>query len=138
MTVAEDNYESSRSLPNLGLSEGSWTISKSATAATEPCPNHGLRLESRPERVITPLDSTHRTVVMAIERGMLQDLIFDNHALASHRAMAAILGTILKLPLIRQSLASQQMRSRYLESLLAWCRERYSPVGFSMMGKART
>jgi formate hydrogenlyase subunit 6/NADH:ubiquinone oxidoreductase subunit I len=91
------------------------------------CPNQGLRLESRPERVITPLDSTHRTVVMAIERGMLQDLVFDNHALASHRAMAAILGVILKLPPIKQSLASQQMRSRYLERLLSWGRERYSP-----------
>ena len=91
------------------------------------CPNQGLRLESRPERVITPLDSTHRTVVMAIERGMLQDLIFDNHALVSHRAMAAILGIILKLPPIKQSLASQQVRSRYLESLLAWGKQRYSP-----------
>ena len=91
------------------------------------CPNQGLRLEPRPERVITPLDSTHRTVVMAIERGMLQDLIFDNQALASHRAMAAILGVILKLPPIKQSLASRQMKSRYLESLLAWGKERYSP-----------
>jgi hypothetical protein len=64
---------------------------------------------------------------MAIERGVLQNLIFDNHALASHRAMAAILGIILKLPPIKQSLASQQMRSRYLESLLVWGKERYSP-----------
>jgi hypothetical protein len=86
-----------------------------------------LRLEYRPERVITPLDSTHRTVVMAIERGMLQDLIFDNQALVSHRAMAAILGVILKLPPVKQSLASQQMRSRYLESLLVWGKQRYSP-----------
>jgi ferredoxin len=91
------------------------------------CPNHGIRLESRPERVITPLDSTHRTVVMAIERGMLQNLIFDNHALASHRAMAAILGVILKLPPIKQALASQQMKSRYLESLVAWGKQRYTP-----------
>jgi ferredoxin len=91
------------------------------------CPSQGLRLESRPERVITPLDSTHRTVVMAIERGMLQDLIFDNQALASHRAMAAILGAILKLPPIKQSLASQQMRSRYLENLLTWGKQHYSP-----------
>ncbi len=91
------------------------------------CPSQGLRLESRPERVITPLDSTHRTVVMAIERGGLQDLIFDNRALASHRAMAAILGVILKLPPIKQSLASQQIKSRYLESLLAWGKQRYSP-----------
>jgi hypothetical protein len=64
---------------------------------------------------------------MAIERGMLQELIFDNQALASHRAMAAILGTILKLPPLKQALASQQMKSLYLESLLTWGKERYSP-----------
>jgi ferredoxin len=91
------------------------------------CPGHHLRLESRPQRVITPLDSTHRTVVMAIERGMLQDLVFDNRVLASHRAMAAILGVILKLPPAKQALASHQFKSHYLERLLAWGKEHYSP-----------
>jgi hypothetical protein len=56
---------------------------------------------------------------MAIERGKLQDLIFDNQALARHRAMAAILGVILKLPPLKQVMASQQMKSRYLDSLLS-------------------
>jgi hypothetical protein len=55
---------------------------------------------------------------MAIERGKLQNLIFDNQAFFSHRAMAAILGAILKLPPIKQVLASQQFRSRYLVSLI--------------------
>jgi hypothetical protein len=49
----------------------------------------------------------------------LQDLIFDNQALFSHRAMAAILGAILKLPPLKQAMASEQMKSRYLEQLLA-------------------
>ncbi len=57
---------------------------------------------------------------MAIERGKLQNLIFDNNALTSHRAMAAILGVILKLPPIKQAMASRQMKSRYLERLLDW------------------
>jgi len=83
------------------------------------CPENGLRLASRPERVITPLNSTHRFVLQAIERGRLQDMIFDNRALASHRAMAAILGVILRLPPIKQAMASRQMRSRYLEKLIA-------------------
>jgi ferredoxin len=83
------------------------------------CPEKGLRLTSRPERVITPLNSTHRFVLQAIERGQLQNLIFDNHALASHRAMAAILGVILRLPPIKQAMASRQIRSRYLEKLIA-------------------
>jgi ferredoxin len=83
------------------------------------CQKEALALVPRAERVITPLDSTHRIVLMAIERGKLQNLIVDQQALASHRAMAAILGVILRLPPIKQALASRQLQSRYLERLLA-------------------
>jgi ferredoxin len=82
------------------------------------CPTQGLLLETRPERIITPLNSIHRVVVMAIERGNLQDLIFDNKALLSHRMMGAILGVILRLPPIKQAMATQQVKSRYLERLV--------------------
>jgi hypothetical protein len=83
------------------------------------CPERGLRLVPRAERVITPVDSTHRVVLQAIERGMLQNLVFDDHALASHRAMAAILGAIMRLPPVKRLMASRQLRSRYLERLIA-------------------
>ena len=83
------------------------------------CDRGGLTLRSRPQRVITPLDSTHKSVLMAIERGKLQHLVFDNHALRSHRALAAILGVILRLPPVKQAMASKQLRSRYLERLIA-------------------
>jgi len=83
------------------------------------CRPKSLRLVSRPERVITPLNSAHKAVLMAIERGKLQNLIFDNQALASHRAMAAVVGVILKLPPLKQAMASKQMKSRYLETLIA-------------------
>jgi Pyruvate/2-oxoacid:ferredoxin oxidoreductase delta subunit len=83
------------------------------------CKTKSLELVSRPARVITPLDSVHKAVLMAIEKGTLQDLIFDNRALRSHRAMAAILGVILKMPPLKQALASRQMKSRYLEALIA-------------------
>jgi len=69
--------------------------------------------------VITPLNGVHRAVVMAIERGKLQNLIFDNRVLWSHRALAAVLGVILKLPPIKQALATKQVKSRYLEALMA-------------------
>jgi formate hydrogenlyase subunit 6/NADH:ubiquinone oxidoreductase subunit I len=82
------------------------------------CARDGIRMRSRPERVITPLDSMHRTVRMAIERGKLQNLIFDNHALRSHRVMAAVLGAVLRLPPVKRSLARRQLRSRYLDGLL--------------------
>jgi ferredoxin len=82
------------------------------------CPNGSLSLRSRPARVVTPVSSAHRAVLMAIERGKLQNLVFDNSALASHRAMAAILGAILKLPPAKRLMASEQLRSKYLVALL--------------------
>ncbi len=84
------------------------------------CPEAGISLIPRRERVITPVDSTHRTVAMAVERGTLQHLVFDNHGVASHRAMAAILGAILRLPPVKRSMAAGQLGSRYLEKLIEW------------------
>jgi ferredoxin len=83
------------------------------------CPQGSLKLAPRAERVFTPVDTAHRAVYMAIERGQLQNLIFDHQALQSHRAMAAVLGAILRLPPLKQALASRQMKSRYLDNLLS-------------------
>ena len=82
------------------------------------CEKRNLHLESIPERVITPINGIHRAVMMAIERGKLQNLIFDNRVLWSHRALAAVLGVILRLPPVKQVMASEQIKSRYLETLI--------------------
>ena len=70
-------------------------------------------------QIITPVNSTHRFVLQAIEKGTLQNLLFDNQAFASHRAMAQIFGSILKLPPVKQALASKQFKSIYLDRLLS-------------------
>ena len=82
------------------------------------CTPGSLRLMPRRKRVFTPVDSVHRSVVMAIERGKLQNMIFDNQMLFSHRALAVLLGAILKLSPVKRALASEQMKSRYLVRLL--------------------
>ncbi len=82
------------------------------------CPKEIIILKSRPKRVITPMNGVHKVVVMAIERGKLQNLIFDNRVLWNHRALAGVLGVILKLPPFKQILASKQVKSRYLEKLI--------------------
>lgn len=84
------------------------------------CSVAALKLVSRKERVITPVNSVHRIVLMAIERGKFQNLLFDNQVLASHRAMAAVLGVILKLPPAKQILAGRQFKSRYLAALIKY------------------
>jgi ferredoxin len=113
----------------VSTNEGRETRARKARLAEEICLgcgvcvrtcSHGaLSLRARAERVITPLNSLHRTVVMAIERGDLQDLVFDNRVLWNHRALAAVLGVILRLPPIKQGMASEQFRSRYLEYVLS-------------------
>jgi ferredoxin len=82
------------------------------------CPEKSLSLAAREKRVITPLNSVHRTVVMAIERGKLQHLFFDNRVLWNHRALAAVLGVILKLPPVKQIMASTQVKSRFMEYMV--------------------
>lgn len=83
------------------------------------CIKRSLTLQRRKEKIITPVNSVHRVVQMAIEKGTLQELIFDNKALYSHRAMAAILGVILKLPLTKQAMASRQLKSVFLDRLIS-------------------
>ena len=82
------------------------------------CPADAIFLRPRSRRVVTPLNTAHRVVLMAMERNTLQHLIFDNQVLFSHRALAAFLGVIFRLPPVKQLLASTQLRSRYIESLV--------------------
>ena len=82
------------------------------------CNTKSIILKSRAKRVLTPLNGVHKAVMMAVERGKLQHLIFDNRVLFSHRALAAVLGILLKLPPIKQAVASQQIKSRYFERLV--------------------
>lgn len=83
------------------------------------CPKKSIVLRKREEKIITPANSVHRSVLMAIEKGQLQNLIFDNEALKSHRAMGAILSSILSLEPTKRALANEQLKSTYLDRLLS-------------------
>lgn len=83
------------------------------------CSKKAIGLKKRKEEIITPVNSVHRIVLMAIERGKLEELIFNNQAFGSHRAMAAVISAIIKMPPIKQVMASKQMKSRYLDKLLS-------------------
>ena len=82
------------------------------------CGQNSLSLKSREKRVITPINGAHKVVLMAIERGKLQNLIFDKQVMWNHRALAALFGVILKLPPVKQIMASEQVKSRYLVNLI--------------------
>jgi len=83
------------------------------------CPENSLSLVPLKERVITPTDGVRRVVHMAVERGKLQHLIFENRVLLSHRALAAVLGVVFRLPPVKQIMANKQLKSRYVEALVS-------------------
>jgi Pyruvate/2-oxoacid:ferredoxin oxidoreductase delta subunit len=83
------------------------------------CPQSAIILVRRDIQIITPVNSTHRFILQAIEKGTLQNLIFDTQAFANHRAMAAFFGVVLKLSPIKQVMASKQFKSIYLDKLLS-------------------
>lgn len=114
--------------PNLDLTEENKITKKCAGVnkdiclgcgvCVKNCPVGAIKLERRKEQIITPVTTVHRVVLAAIEKGQLQNLIFDNSAYKSHKAMAAILAVILKLPPVHKLMASKQMKSVYLAKLL--------------------
>jgi Pyruvate/2-oxoacid:ferredoxin oxidoreductase delta subunit len=83
------------------------------------CKTKSISMDLRKVRVVTPFNTIHNSMIMAIERGKLHHFIFDNQALFSHRIMAAILGIIMNLPPIKQALVRDQVKSRYLEYLIS-------------------
>ena len=86
----------------------------------DACPDNLVDLTIRPgKRIITPKDSARRTVLMAIERGKLQNLIFDNRILWSHRALAALLGAFLSLPPLKLLMASRQLKSISVNAMVS-------------------
>jgi Fe-S-cluster-containing hydrogenase component 2 len=82
------------------------------------CRHGAVELRQRERRTLVPRTSVHRAVLMALERGKLQNLIFDNQVLWSHRALSTLLGVVLRLPPVKRALATEQVRSRYLEALV--------------------
>lgn len=82
------------------------------------CRRGGLRLVRREARVLPPKDTTLRVVRMAIERGTLADLLFDDRSLASHRVLGRLLAALLRLTPVERLLARDRVRSVYLEKLL--------------------
>lgn len=78
------------------------------------CTTESLKLVPREKRVLHPEDTFERVILQALERGRLQNLLFDNPQSASHGFMRAFVGGFLKLPTVKKSLMSDTLRSRFL------------------------
>jgi len=115
MTLVSANNHAKPKMKRAQLNED---ICLGCGLCVKACDKDHIVLKSREKRVITPTTGVQKSVIMAIERGKLQNLIFDNRVLFSHRALSAVLGSILKLSPVRKALAKQQLKSAYVNTVI--------------------
>ena len=115
MTLVSANNNAKPKMKKARLNED---ICLGCGLCLKACDKNTITLKSRKKRVITPITGVQRAVIMAIERGKLQNLIFDNRVLFSHRALSAVLGSILKLSPVKKALAKQQLKSAYANTVI--------------------
>ncbi len=84
---------------------------------TRFCPKKTIVMERRKETAFVPKDGFERYIFTAINNGKLQNLIFDNYSLWTNEAMRRLLGFILTLKPVKRKLATQQLKSRFINRL---------------------
>jgi Pyruvate/2-oxoacid:ferredoxin oxidoreductase delta subunit len=78
------------------------------------CTTGALKLVKREQRVIHPEDTFERVILQCLERGTLQNMMFDNPQSVTHKFMRGFVGGFLKLPPVRRALMSDILRSSFL------------------------
>ncbi len=78
------------------------------------CREKALTMRARPQRRITPVNQVTRYLLAALEQGKLQDMLFDRKEGMGGLAANTLLGAFFKLPLAKQLLANDLLKSRFL------------------------
>jgi len=81
------------------------------------CPNGSLKLARREQRVITPETTFERVMLQCLEKGTLQNQIFDDPSRIDQKFMRAFVGGFLKLPPVKKALLSDKLRSGFLNAM---------------------
>ncbi|MCL5279153.1 MAG: 4Fe-4S binding protein [Planctomycetes bacterium] len=81
------------------------------------CPKNAIRLVKREQRVLHPETTFERVILASLERGTLQNQIFDDPNRITHRFLRGLVGGFLRLPPVKQALMSDLLRSRFLHMM---------------------
>lgn len=80
------------------------------------CPARAALMSHRESRVIHPETTFERIILLSLERGNLQNQIFDNPESMTQEVMRTFIGAFLKLPPVKKALMSDLFRSSFLSS----------------------
>ncbi|HSN70256.1 MAG TPA: 4Fe-4S dicluster domain-containing protein [Steroidobacteraceae bacterium] len=81
------------------------------------CDPDAIRMVKRAQHVIHPETTFERVILQCLERGTLQNQLFDEPDRVSHQVMRGIVGGFLRLSPVKKALMSDTLRSRFLASL---------------------
>jgi Fe-S-cluster-containing hydrogenase component 2 len=84
----------------------------------EACRKGAMRMERRAEPPAVPADLLERALRMSLERGRLAHLVFDQAESRSSAFMNRLLAGLTRLPPVKQALADEQLRSRFVRFML--------------------
>lgn len=82
------------------------------------CGSGGATMKPRPQRIVTPETIFDQRVAMAIERGKLADLLFDDPEKLSHRALGRLVSAMERSSLFQAAMASESIKSSFLKMLV--------------------
>jgi len=74
-------------------------------------------MERRAAMQFTPKDSFERIVITAINNGKLQNLIFDNRDIWTHKMLRRLIQIILSLKPAKRILATNQLQSKFIHNM---------------------
>jgi len=81
------------------------------------CKTRALSLVKREQRVLHPETTFERVILQCLERGTLQNQMFDNPQRVTQKFMRTFLGAALNLTPVKKALLSDTLRSRFLASM---------------------
>ncbi|HOX38874.1 MAG TPA: 4Fe-4S binding protein [Candidatus Brocadiia bacterium] len=83
------------------------------------CKFGAISMRSRPQRVHTPETLFDQMISMAIERGKLSNLLFDEPEKLSHRALGRIVSVVEKSPPFKAAMAVKPLKSAFMNALVS-------------------
>ncbi len=78
------------------------------------CTTDAIEMINRGSRVIHPETTFERIMLLSLERGTLQNQIFDNPQSITQQYMRTFIGGFLRLPPVKRALMSDMLRSSFL------------------------
>lgn len=121
MVPVEHPVSKKKTLPQLDTS-----ICLGCGVCALQCKVKAMKLVKREKRIIPPETIFEKVLLQCLEKGTLQNQIFDNPHSVTQKVMRGFLGGFLRLPPVKKALMSDMLRSSFLSSM---------KMGAKMLGK---